>query len=79
MAITLHDLQNLMKDNGIAADRVDAIDPAKPLLAQDFDSVDLPLIAAAAEEAFQADLSDASAMDLRTLNDFMAYLNRPRA
>jgi acyl carrier protein len=76
MAIALQDLTALMKRTGIAPERVDAMDPARPILAQDFDSVDLPIIAVAAEEAFGVDLADASAADLRTLNDFVAFVNR---
>jgi len=46
-----------------------------PLLAQGLDSIDMPAIAAATEKKYQIDLSDADATILKTINDFVAFIN----
>ena len=47
-----------------------------PLVDQGLDSMDLPVIAAATEKEFGIDLSDADAIKLRTVNDFVAFVNQ---
>ena len=46
------------------------------LLLQGLDSMDLPAIAAAAEQRFKIDLSDADGRDLKTINDYVRFVNR---
>jgi acyl carrier protein len=47
----------------------------QPLVDQGLESMDLPALAAAAEKQFGVNLFDAEAMDLNTLDDFVAYIN----
>ena len=46
-----------------------------PLLSQGIDSIDLPVVAVAAEKKYKVDLSDANAQKLKTINDFVAFVN----
>ena len=47
-----------------------------PLVHQGLDSIDMPVIAVAVEKKFGIDLSDANAAQLKTVNDFAAYVNK---
>lgn len=75
MAVSATDVKILMKKAGMSAATVDALEPAAPLLTQGLDSVDLPTLAAAAEVEFSIDLSDGLVSTLRTLDDFVAFIN----
>lgn len=76
--IQVADILGLMTEAGIAPSVVSGLKPDVPLLHQGLDSIDLPMVAAAAEEKFGVDLSDADATTLRTIHDFITYLERTR-
>ena len=73
MSVTVIALKELMVANGIAADLVSRIDPARPLIQQGVDSVDYPGFIVAFEEAFGIAISDAESLRLKTLNDFVSF------
>ena len=73
MNITSSSLKELMLANGIAAELVSRIDPARPLIQQGVDSVDYPGFIVAFEDAFGIAISDAESLRLKTLNDFMNF------
>jgi acyl carrier protein len=64
-----------MDEIGIEREIIDAIDPDAPLLTQGIDSIDFPALAIAVEKKFGVDISDTSAAKLRTLNDFVRFIN----
>ena len=76
MAITSSDIINLMKETGIDTTVVNKLKVDVPLLSQGMDSIDLPVLAAATEKKYHIDLSDASAGQLKTINDFVAFVNK---
>lgn len=76
MAITAADLLALMREVGIEENIIAKLDFSKPLYHQGLDSIDFPIIAAATEKKYNIDLSDADATDLKTVNDFVAFVNR---
>ena len=73
MSVTVIALKELMVANGIAADLVSRIDPARPLIQQGVDSVDYPGFIVAFEDAFGIAISDAESLRLKTLNDFVNF------
>jgi acyl carrier protein len=73
---TAANILTLMKEAGVNPAVVDALKFDVPLLQQGLDSIDLPVIAVAAEKVYGIDLLDADAITLRTVNDFVAYINR---
>ena len=73
MNITSSSLKELMLANGIAAELVSRIDPARPLIQQGVDSVDYPGFIVAFEDAFGIAISDAESLRLKTLNDFVNF------
>ena len=73
MNITSSSLKELMLANGIAAELVSRIDPARPLIQQGVDSVDYPGFILAFEDAFGIAISDAESLRLKTLNDFVNF------
>ena len=73
MIVTVSALQELMVANGLDADLVNRIDPARPLIQQGVDSVDYPGFIVAFEEAFGIAISDAKSLRLKTLNDFVNF------
>jgi acyl carrier protein len=75
MAIKAADVVTLMKEAGIDAEIIVKLKYDEPLLSQGLDSIDLPVIAVAAEKKFKVDLSDANAEQLKTINDFVAFVN----
>ena len=76
MEITTADMLEVCKQAGIQQQVIDRIKPDAPLLLQGLDSMDLPAIAAATEQRFQIDLSDADGKDLKTINDYVQFVNR---
>ena len=73
MSVTVIALKELMVANGIAAELVSRIDPARPLNQQGVDSVDYPGFILAFEDAFGIAISDAESLRLKTLNDFVNF------
>jgi acyl carrier protein len=76
MAVTAADIIGVMREVGIDEDILDKLQYDEPLLYQGLDSIDLPVIAIAAEKRFGINLSNASATSFRTLNDFADFVNQ---
>jgi acyl carrier protein len=76
MSVTASDIIAVMREAGIDEDIIDKLVYDEPLLYQGLDSIDMPIIAIATEKTFGIDLSDASAVNLRTLNDFVVFVNQ---
>ncbi len=74
-AVTHDDLVAVMARTGISRHVIDQLKFDQPLVDQGFESMDLPALAAAAEKQFGVSLFGAQAMDLNTLDDFVAYIN----
>ncbi len=75
MAIKAADVVTLMKEAGIDGEIIAKLKYDVPLFSQGIDSIDLPVVAVAAEKKFKVDLSDANAEQLKTINDFVAFVN----
>ena len=75
MAIGAGDVITLMKEAGIDGEIIAKLKYDVPLFSQGIDSIDLPVVAVAAEKKFKVDLSDANAGKLKTINDFVAFVN----
>ncbi len=76
MAITGDDIIAIAKDAGIDAAVVDGLKFNVPLLTQGLDSIDLPIVAVAVEKKYGIDLSNADPAKLRTIDDFVSYVNQ---
>ncbi len=76
MAVTGLELKAMLEEIGVKPEKVQALDPAGPLLKQGLDSIDFPAFCALVEERFGLRLDDAEALKLRTLEDFAARINR---
>lgn len=76
MLKNIESLKELMLGIGIDKDLVDNLDPASPLSRQGIDSVDYPAFAVALEGQYGVTISDSDTLQLKTLNDFVAFLNR---
>lgn len=79
MKVTGADIIALMLEAGLNPDVVNNLKFDKPVVDQGIDSMDLPITAVATEKKFGIDLSDADAVELRTINDFVVYINRKLA
>jgi len=75
MTVTAADILDLMRNVGIEKQLVDELKPDVPLLQQGLDSIDLPVIAFAAEKKYGVDIFNAEGMVLRTIDDLVAFLN----
>jgi len=69
------ELKTIMLNIGLDSDLVASIKPAEPLALQGLDSFDYPAFASAVEEKFSKQISDRDVLRLKTLNDFVAYIN----
>ncbi len=76
MAATVEDLKGLMLEIGMEKELVESLDAATPLAAQGVDSVDCPAFAVALEGKYGVKVSDRDATQLKTINDFAAFVNR---
>ena len=76
MVATGNDIIAIMKEAGIDPVVVGQLKFDVPLLKQGLDSIDLPVIAVATEKKYSIDLSDADATKLRTINEFVIYVNQ---
>lgn len=74
MSVTISSLKELMVANGLDAELVSRLDPARPLIQQGVDSVDYPGFILAFEEAYGVKVSDADSLRLKTLSDFMNFV-----
>ncbi len=75
MSATLDELKGLMLSVGMDEALVQGIDAARPLTQQGMDSVDYPAFALALEERYGQTISDADSLRLKTLDDFLAFVN----
>ncbi len=76
MIVTSSDIINLMKETGMNEKFVNSLRVDVPLILQGMDSIDLPMLAVETEKKYHIDLSDASAGQLKTINDFVAFVNK---
>jgi acyl carrier protein len=76
MAVTVSDIIAIMKEAGINPEIVSGLKLDVPLFRQGLDSIDLPVIAVATEKKYGVDLSDADAAKLKTINEFVLFLNQ---
>ncbi len=76
MTITASDILTIIKD--VVEDKAitEALKADVSLLQQGLDSIDMPVIAVATEKKFGVNLSDAQATSLKTVNDFVDFVNR---
>jgi len=74
MAVSIDELRTLLVEAGVKPELARSLDPAAPLLRQGVDSVDFPAFCALLEERHGVALDDATALRLRTLEDFSGYL-----
>lgn len=74
MALGIEELRLLLVEAGVRPELARGIDPALPLLKQGLDSVDFPAFCALLEERSGAPLDEATALSLRSLNDFARFL-----
>lgn len=75
MSATLDELKGLMLSVGMDEALVQGIDATLPLTQQGMDSVDYPAFALALEERYGRTISDADSLRLKTLDDFLAFVN----
>ena len=75
MTVTALGLRALLGEIGMRPEVAQAVDPARPLLAQGVDSADYPAFLALLEERFGLDMDEAGGRVPRTLEDFAAFLH----
>jgi len=73
--ITTADIIDLMRKVGVEEKVIKKLKNDVPLLKQGIDSIDLPAIAAAAETTFKVNLSDCTADKIKTIDEFVAFIN----
>jgi acyl carrier protein len=72
---TIEELKGIMLKIGIEEGLVGELKPAQPIAGRIMDSVDYPAFLAAVEERFGVRIEDRYALKLKSLNDFMDYIN----
>ncbi len=75
---TIKELKEMMIEIGISEDLVNDIDPAVSIASQGMDSVDFPAFAVEVENRYGIKISDADSLKLKTLNDFIEFINKDR-
>ena len=73
--VTAADIIDLMRKVGVEEKVIKKLKNDVPLLKQGIDSIDLPAIAAAAESIYKIDLSDVSADKVKTIDEFVKFIN----
>lgn len=76
MKVTPEDIFAIIKESIEDQEVVAKLKADTPLLQQGLDSIDMPVIAVATEKKFGVNLSDAQATKLKTVNDFVAFVNQ---
>ena len=76
MAVSIAALKELMLQIGMDKQLVAELDPNSPLATQGVDSVDCPAFAVALEGKYNLTISDSDSLRLKTLNDFIAFVER---
>ncbi|EKO38637.1 MAG: acyl carrier protein [Solidesulfovibrio magneticus str. Maddingley MBC34] len=75
MAVTKAALKELLILAGVERAVVDALPSDAPMLRHGIDSLDFPSFIVVLEEHFGLTIPEAEAWELRTLDDFAAYLD----
>jgi acyl carrier protein len=75
MLATSEDLLELLKEIGIKPEILKNFKNDVPFLKQGFDSIDLPMMATAAEKKYKIDLSNIKATETKTMDDFVKAIN----
>jgi acyl carrier protein len=75
MTATVEEMKELMLQIGMDKELVEGLDAAEPLTQQGVDSVDCPAFAVALERKYGITVSDTDSMRIKTINDFIAYVN----
>ena len=75
---TTNDIIQLMKSTGIARGKADTLAADQSLDAQGIDSFDRMSLLTELEEAYDVELPNDVARQLKSLNDIVAHLNGPR-
>ena len=73
--ITAAAVIDLMKKVGVEEKVIKKLKNDVPLLKQGIDSIDLPAILAAAEKQYDLDLSDCTADKVKTIDEFVSFIN----
>lgn len=76
MKVTAEDILAVIKETIEDQEVAAKLKVGTPLLQQGLDSIDMPAIAVATEKKFGVNLSDAQATKLKTVNDFVAFVNQ---
>lgn len=71
----IDELKELMLKIGIKEYIVNETDPVQPLAGRAMDSIDYPAFIAAVEERYGIIITDRYSLKLRSLNDFMNFIN----
>jgi acyl carrier protein len=66
---------DLMKKVGVDEKVIKKLKNDVPLLKQGVDSIDLPAILAAAEKEYNLNLSDCTADKVKTIDEFVTFIN----
>lgn len=75
---TIEELRGIMIEIGINSELVKDIDPAVPIISQGMDSVDYPAFAVEVENRYGIKISDSDSLRLKTLNDFIEFINKEK-
>ncbi|MBI4803714.1 MAG: acyl carrier protein [Desulfovibrio sp.] len=75
MTVSAGILRELLVEAGVEPSTAEAVQPALPLLRQGVDSLDYPAFCLAVEKRFGLTIDDRASLSLRTLDDFIAYIN----
>lgn len=75
MDVTTQMLKELLVESGVDPGVAAGLDPGVALLRQGVDSLEFPAFAMAVENRFGLAIDERSSMSLRSLDDFVAYLN----
>lgn len=78
MAAKAAEVIAIMREVGIEKDIVDQIKADVPLVDQGLDSVDLPMLAFAAEKKFGVSFSEVDPKVLSTINAIIAFVNESK-
>lgn len=73
--VTTVEIIEIMKNVGVNEKIIKNLKNDVPLLSQGLDSIDMPAIAAAAETKFKIDMSDILADKMKTVDEFVAFIN----
>lgn len=76
MSNVIEELKELMLSIGMDKSLVESLDPNLPLTSQGVDSLDCPAFALAVEKRYQVQISDAASLKLKTINDFVKFIEK---